>query len=68
MILPVKIPTFLGALFSSSLKHSYYLKFGVPIATNEGGSLFGLAAPEVGGHMVTNIQGHKITEEKVTMM
>ena len=39
-------------------------------STNVGGSLFGLpvAPSEVGGHMVTNTQGHKITEEKVTLM
>lgn len=37
-------------------------------STNVGGSLFGLAPSEVGGQMVNNTQGHKITEEKVILM
>lgn len=38
-------------------------------STNLGGSLFGFVTPsEVGGQMVTNTQGHRVTEEKVMLM
>ena len=37
-------------------------------STNLGGSLFGLTPSEVGGQMVTNTQGHRVTEEIVMLM